>query len=273
MSKLEHFRAAIVTAATLCMLLIPSLLFARSAGDRRIQLGQPYAISVHGGPLTVKIIGGNSTDHVSMVEHALPDSVTVTYNDVAGKLTVNVQAPATAAATAAVDGSDIELKMPRYEFVAVANTTGPITVDNMSTEHLTLNTSSGYIDVQGSNGRIDVASTTGNQSYRNIFGALNVKSTGGSITVDHEVGLVNLKSGSGAISGTNIMLQTTSSFVTESGNITMSLWNNLYGCTFHLSSADGQIKLGQLHGKNSLDWGHGSVAINGTTTTGSIDIQ
>ena len=269
MSKLEHFRAAILSAATLCMLLIPSLLFARSAGDRQIQLGRPYAISVHGGPLTVKIIGGNSTDHVSMVEHALPDSVTVTYSDVAGKLTVNVHAPA----TAAVDGSDLELKMPRYEFVAVANTTGPITVDNMSTEHLTLNTSSGYIDVQGSNGRIDVTSTTGSQSYRNIFGALNVESTDGSITVDHEVGLMNIKSGSGAISGTNIMLQTTSSLVTESGNISMSLWNNLYSCTFHLSSASGEIRLGQLHGRKTLDWGHGRVAITGTTTAGSIDIQ
>jgi hypothetical protein len=277
-------RSVAFTCILLSGILIPGSAFARNGSDgHAIDFGRPYKLTVDSGPVAVKISGRN-TANVRMTESGIPAVYKVKYTEAGGVLRITVETsdsttpntsadkPPAAKAPAAVPG-EIILTVPRYEFIYAKATTGNIHVDNMSTEHLTLETAGGGIAVSGTNAVLVATSDTGSQDYRHIYGSITATSHSGAISVDHEVGLMHLTTESGTIKGTNILLQTTSSFMARSGTISVSLWNNLHGCKFQLSSESGSLRVGQLKRSGTLDWGDGSVLITGKSTSGSLDFQ
>ncbi len=225
-----------------------------------------YQTDVQAGPVNV-IIEGHDIDYIVASASQLAPGISASYTLEGGVL--RVVATADASYKQGTDAGTITLSLPRYEFLTVENGDGNLSINNLSTEKLSVATTGGNITVTNTNAALKAASTTGSQTYRQIFGVINAQSTGGSIEVDGESGLLTLASQSGALSGKGIWLQGDAAFTTTTGPISMTFENGLDTFHFNLTSTTGALSVGNLTGKQSLSWGDGGVTITGTSTTGA----
>lgn len=247
--------------------------FAGGSSRGEAQTFGSYQTDFSCGPVGITIHGNSNLQVVAVSEQNVPSDIAVHYELRGGILHV----------TASYKGKpkkklkpgqagQITASMPRYEFVHIKTTSGAVAVDNLSTNHLTISTTTGKIHVINTNAALKVASTTGNQRYKQIYGAIDANSTTGNVSIDHSWGVVKLKSKSGSFDGKDINLAGNSTFHTASGSISVALTYGLsrYRYAFDLSSSSGKIKLGDIvRTGGKVRWGDGNIAIDATTGSGS----
>ena len=166
-----------------------------------------YQVDFNTGPVGIKIQGRSAAEVVRIDEQNIPSNLKVDYSEQGGILTVTVSdAAAGTKAAKPVPAGTLYATMPRYEFVHLATGSGNVTIDNLSTDHLTIKTREGDINVTNTNAALKASSTTGNQRYGQLYGALDASSTSGSMSVSHTWGVMNLESQSGSLNGVDVAL-------------------------------------------------------------------
>lgn len=229
-----------------------------------------YQIEVDSGPVNVVIKGHSATEAVTVSEKDIPSDVTINYLERGGIL--HVSAVMKNGAGSAGKGA-IVATMPRYEFVHIKTSSGDVSIDNLSTNHLSVETAAGAIHVTNTNAALKAHSTTGNQSYEQIYGAIDATSTTGNVAVSDTWGTMALKSQSGSFVGSKVALAGNSSFQTASGSIKMGLSYGLSRYTFDLESSGGRLQLGDIVRNDRIRWGRGNIRVTGVTKSGEQDFQ
>lgn len=232
-----------------------------------------YQIDVDTGPIGVQIQGHSSAQVVRITEENVPPGIAIRFDEQGGVLHVTVAYTDPRTKNALTSNAKIYATMPRYEFVHIKTTSGPVKIDNLSTDHLSIQTQTGDIKVTNTNAALKAASTTGNQTYNQIYGALNLTSTAGNMSFANTWGTMKLRSRTGSFSGSKIALAGNSSFRTSSGSIKFYLDYGLGRYTFDMESESGKLKLGQIDGLHSIRWGRGNIAVSSRTGSGAQDFQ
>jgi hypothetical protein len=259
----------------LLLSLAPAAVFAGSSGATDPKTFGAYQIDLDSGPVGIAIRGHSSTQVVKITEENIPSGIKIRYYESGGILHVTAAyagkptSPLTPIRTGRLVAS-----MPRYEFVHIVTTSGNISIDNLSTDHLTIQTATGGIDVVDTNAALTAKSTTGNQSYKQIYGSIDAASTDGNLSVDHSWGTMDLASTTGSLVGRNVAVAGGSSFRTTSGSIKMSLVYGLGRYTFDIRSASGKLQLGEIvRNSGAIRWGNGNIRITSVSDTGPQDFQ
>lgn len=280
-SKLAHcglewglLRKFVIVQAVIFFTLIAGALpvFAGSSGRGATRTFGAYQVDFVSGPVGITIHGHASTQIVAIRTSGMPADIRVHYQMGGGILHV----------TASLDGSAktsgkarLVVSMPRYEFVHIKTTSGSVYVNNLSTNHLTVFTQTGPIDITNTNAALRVGSTTGNQNYKQIYGAIDASSTTGNLSIDHTWGIMKLNSTSGSVNARDVDLAGNSTIRTGSGSINFGFTYGLsrYRYLFDLHSTRGKIRLGQIVSTGNLKWGEGNIIVTASTDTGSQDFQ
>lgn len=262
-------------AVLACLVTIPA--FAGGSSRTEPQTFGSYQVDFDAGPIAITIHGHASTQVVKISEDNIPAGVTVHYSEAGGILHVTASYsgdPKTAAKGTMV--GQLTASMPRYEFVHIKTSSGAVSIDNLSTNHLTIQTDSGAVDVVNTNAALKVQSTTGDQKYKQIYGAIDANSTTGNMAIDHTWGVIKFQSHSGSVQAQDVDLAGNSSFRTDTGSIKVGMTYGLsrYRYLFDLRSATGKLRLGDIvRNGGDIRWGEGNIRIAATTGTGSQDFQ
>lgn len=261
---------------SLVLLLIAALpaVFAGGSSKGEPQTFGAYQIDLDSGPVGITIKGHSATQVVTISEENIPSDIDIHYTESGGIL--HVKATYTGE-TKATDSSkpvgNLVATMPRYEFVHIVTTSGDVSIDNLSTDHLTIQTAAGSIKVVNTNAALKAKSTTGDQSYTQIYGSIDAASTDGNLAVDHTWGTMKLASKSGSLLGKSVAVAGNSSYNTTSGSIEMGLVYGLGRYTFDIRSKSGQLKLGNIDQTGEIRWGRGNIRITSVSETGAQNFQ
>ena len=259
----------LLPAALFSLLLLtafePAMVFAGGSGAADPRTFGAYQVDLDCGPVGITIQGHSSTQVVKVREENIPPEIRIRYSESGGILHVAVastgkpESPVTPVRTAR-----LVVSMPRYEFVHIVTTSGDVSIDNLSTDHLTIQTATGGIDVVDTNAALTAKSTTGNQRYTQIYGSIDAASIDGDLAVDHTWGTMNLSSATGSLAGRNVAVAGGSSFRTTSGSIKMSLAYGLGRYTFdgNIVTTSGDVSI------DNLSTDHLTIQ----TATGGIDV-
>lgn len=255
----------------LCLIAVPT--FAGGSSGTAPQTFGSYQVDFDLGPVGLTIQGHASTQVVRVSEQSLPKGITVHYAEQGGILHVTTStAEGTTVPSKPGAVGRLTVTMPRYEFVHIKTTSGAVSINNLSTDHLTIQTATGGIDVVNTNAALKVQSTTGNQSYTQIYGAIDAGSTTGDMSIAHTWGVVNVKSTGGSVEGQDVNLAGNSTFQTQSGTIKVGLTYGLsqYRYAFDLRSAKGKLQLGDIiRNGGEIRWGEGNIQVSAVTGSGS----
>jgi len=233
-----------------------------------------YQIDLDSGPVGITVQGHSATQVVTVSEENIPSDIEIHYTEGGGILHVTATYANGAKATdPSTPTARLVATMPRYEFVHITTTSGEVSIDNLSTDHLTIQTGTGAIKVVNTNAALKAQSTSGAQSYTQIYGSIDAASTGGSLLVDNTWGTMKLASTTGSLVGKNIAVAGDSSFHTTSGTITMGLTYGLSRYTFDIRSTSGNLKLGDIAQTGAIRWGNGNIRITSVSETGTQDFQ
>ncbi len=301
--RIEILRFAAIAVIFLILSAVSAFAGGSSKGDPRT-FGA-YQIELDAGPVAVTIQGHSATQIVTISEEGIPSDIDVQYTESGGILHVkatyrngtppgdklvdagstsgdstrtdSVQATSSSdkstTASTSIKAGTIVATMPRYEFVHIKTTSGSVSIDNLSTDHLTIATKTGGIHVTNTNAALKADSTLGDQDYEQIYGAIDASSTSGNVSVAHTWGTMKLSSRSGSFVGDNVALAGNSSFRTSSGSIKINLLYGLGRYSFDLKSASGSLRLGQISRTGDIRWGSGNITVTGVTDSGAQDFQ
>lgn len=258
--------ARVVCLSGLLLLAAAVTVFAGGADSPRSRTFGAYEVDFDCGSVGVTIKGHASEQSVTIAESNVPSGENVHFDETGGILRV------TASGTG---GGSLIVTMPRYEFVHIQTTSGPVSIDNLSTDHLSVRTETGDIGITNTNAALSVESTTGNQRMDQIYGAINATTTSGNVAVSNTWGIMKLVTQSGSLTGAKVDIAGASSFETTSGAISVALAYGLSSARYSLSlrSGGGTIRLGDIQRTGSLRWGNGNIAITATSASGSEDFR
>lgn len=225
-----------------------------------------YEVDFDCGAVGVTIHGHASLQSVRIAESNLPAGERIHYAQRGGILHVTASGRG---------GGTLMVTMPRYEFVHIRTTSGAVSIDNLSTDHLSVQTGAGDIDITNTNAALKVESTSGSQRLDQIYGAISATSTSGDVAVSNTWGIMKLVTQTGNLTGTEVNIAGASSFETSSGAINVGLKYGLSSARyrFALRSASGDIRLGDIERTGSLTWGSGSIAITARSASGSEEFH
>ncbi len=261
-------------SAIVLMLLPISSLFAGGSSKGDPQTFGAYQVDFDSGPVGITIQGHSSTQVVTISKEDIPADISVHFTETGGILHVKAQyTDPKAAKTQKQSAGHLVASMPRYEFVHIVTDNGDVSINNLSTDHLTIQTSTGGIKVVDTNAALTAKSTTGDQSYTQIYGSIDASSKQGNLSVDHTWGTMKLSSQTGALTGKNVAVAGNSSFKTTTGPIDMSLVYGLSRYTFDMKSKSGKLRLGDIHRTGAIRWGRGNIEITTESDTGSQNFQ
>lgn len=257
-------RAALLSG--LLLLGVGATLFAGGADPPVSRTFGAYEVDFDCGAVGVAIHGHSSEQSVTITASGIPAGENVRYEETGGILHVTASG---------AGGGTLVVTMPRYEFVHIKTTSGPITIDNLSTDHLSVQSETGDVGITNTNAALSVKSTTGNQRLDQIYGAINATSTSGDVAVSNTWGIMKLVSQSGSLKGTKVDIAGPSSFETGSGAIDVALAYGLSSArySFVLQSKSGAIKLGDIERTGSLHWGSGNITITASSATGNEEFR
>lgn len=263
----------ILLGASLLLVGVSATAFAGGATTSDPRTFGAYQIDVDTGPVGIQIQGHASTQVVRITEEDIPSDVAIHYDEQGGILHVTAGYVNSKKAKALPAKAKIYATMPRYEFVHIKTSSGPVTIDNLSTDHLSVQTKTGNIHVTNTNAALKAASTTGNQVYNQIYGALILTSTTGNMSFANTWGTMKLRSQAGSFSGSKVALAGNSSFRTSSGSIKIYLDYGLGRYTFDMRSTGGKLRLGQIARTHRIQWGNGNISVSSITGSGAQDFQ
>ena len=179
---------------------------------------------------------------------------------------ITVEGIATRAVSLEASSGNINITDIDAEITATCSS-GDISVESCEGAKI-LESSSGNITVRNSPGDIDTESSSGRQTYVNIAGSIISRSSSGTIGITGAEGAFELRASSGNIEGSEMTLIDDSSFQTSSGSIDVDYTNSLDELAFSLSSTSGKINAGSTNAKGTVKTGSGGIQIEGKSTSG-----
>lgn len=131
---------------------------------------------------------------------------------------------------------------------------------------------SGDLLVKKLEGNINAKSSYGKESYEDVEGDIYAQVSSGDIEINRCKGSLSLATSYGDISAKYLRLASSSEFKTSSGDIKISLLNELKDLSFDLRSNTGNLLVEKENVKNSADkrlsLGQGSILITGISSYG-----
>lgn len=203
-----------------------------------------------------------------------------------------------------IDVARLNLKIPVGTVVKIENTSGDVSVSVYDAEVLTVSatsgdvllrdiksdakvkSTSGDIDVRGLQGNLSMRSTSGDQELVDLVGNLRTESTSGDIKVSRLIGSLDVSATSGDIElneiegsvsasttsgnteGERVFLTGDSRFKSTSGDIEISLKNDLEEIGFDLRATSGDLEVGSIDGDDRLVLRRGKLQLTGISTSG-----
>ena len=180
----------------------------------------------------------------------------------------------------------IDVRNITTDRLSVDTTTGRITLEEISAS-MSVETSTGTVEILDSAGRFDIRSTTGkielrratgnvaaesstgHHSYEDLIGDLVIRSTTGRIEIDGMQGTLDLRTSTGGQDGRGIVLTGDSSFESSTGRIRMDFAGNIEQFEFDLRSTTGSLRVGREESQRRLYLGGTGFTIRGKSSTGS----
>ncbi len=180
----------------------------------------------------------------------------------------------------------VDVRNITSEQLSVDTTTGRITLEEISAS-MYVETSTGAIEILDSAGRFDITSTTGeielrratgdvvaesstgHHSYQDLIGDLVARSTTGRIEIDGMQGTLDLRTSTGGQDGRGIVLTGDSSFESSTGRIKMDFAGSVEQLEFDLRSTTGSLRVGREESQRQLYLGGTGFTIRGKSSTGS----
>ena len=131
---------------------------------------------------------------------------------------------------------------------------------------------SGDLLVKKLEGNVNARSSYGKESYEDVEGDIHAQVSSGDIEINRCKGALSLATSYGDIKAKYLRLASSSEFKTSSGDIKISLLNELQDLTFDLRSNTGNLVVEKENVKNSADkrlnLGKGSILITGISSYG-----
>jgi len=198
----------------------------------------------------------------------------------------------------------IELTLPDNTTLRIENTSGDLKIVDYTAENLNVRTTSGDMNLRNVKsicrlkstsgdleardliGSVSMVSTSGDQEYRSIngnldaeatsgdmelmkiMGAVQLSATSGDIDIDGLTGSLRVKTTSGEIDGDYITLNNDAYFKSTSGDIHITLKNELDELSFDLRATSGDLRVGGIRGEDNLSFRKGPIMIEGVSTSG-----
>lgn len=198
------------------------------------------------------------------------------WNNLNGKL--DFKAPSNIELIVDNSSGDVSVQNITYATCELTASSGDVKAENI-TANLRIGATSGDISAIRVKGDVRARTTSGSQRLENIEGAVQAEATSGDIrinTADGNVeaettsgaldienakGVFSLRSTSGDIEGKYITLTGNSNFKSSSGAIDMRLKNDLKTLSFDLQASSGSLRAGDIRSDRKLLMKNGSNAI------------
>lgn len=100
-----------------------------------------------------------------------------------------------------------------------------------------------------------------------------IETGSGDIDLEECVGRFAIETASGAIVGRELELRGDSRFDTASGDIELTLRNDLTDFRYRLTTASGDVRWGDVRARGELTGGNGRYSLLLETASGSIDVR
>lgn len=203
---------------------------------------------------------------------------------------ITLMVPADALVRVRTSTGDVEVRDVTSDRMSVDTTTGHISLEGISSR-LTVETSTGGVEIQGCSGRFDITTTTGEieienttgdvsarsstgrHHYEDLIGDLVARSTTGRIEIDGMQGTLELRTSTGSQEGRDIRLTGNSSFESSTGSIEMDFEDDLEELEFDLRSTTGSLRVGREESQRQLYLGGTGFTITGESSTGSQEYR
>jgi DUF4097 and DUF4098 domain-containing protein YvlB len=199
----------------------------------------------------------------------------------------------------------LELTVPDDVDVMIDNSSGDVTISGIRTDRIRVETSSGDIDIENLTSKLYVSSssgdigieklqgdvnsestsgdqelyfvegnvnfdaTSGDVELKSIVGDISGETTSGSIEIYRSEGSLDLKCTSGDIEADEIIFTSDSRFRTSSGDIEVSLNNEMRDLSFDLEASSGSLSVDGRKADKSLYIKEGDIWITGVSSSGS----
>lgn len=268
-------------------------------------------IEVNGGWLDVSYQGGSSSSVTVNAYLASNDTdqdiIFVTVGDV---LKISLERKKNNYSWNSRNEGHIEITGPESMIIKFRNSSGTLTVDQVTASETSLQVTSGKITASNIVGDLHMAATSGNLLANGVSGNVSAKLTSGNASINQVNGNVDYQSTSGSLKADEVngslsasltsgnarlnnigalgKLQFTSGNIRAtiaglsnqtqlsgtSGNFTIQTNSDLKNFNFALKSSSGNLKVGSISTGKSLEIDNGaSSTIYGTISSGNITIQ
>ncbi len=199
----------------------------------------------------------------------------------------------------------LELTVPDNVDVMIDNSSGDVTISGIKTSRIRVETSSGDIDIKNLTSKLYVSSssgdirieklkgdvnaestsgdqelyfvegnvifdaTSGDVELKSIVGDISGETTSGNIEVYRSEGSLDLRCTSGDIEGDEVIFTSDSRFRTSSGDVDISLNNEMKDLSFDLEASSGDLSVNGRRAEKSLYIKEGDIWINGVSSSGN----
>ncbi len=146
-------------------------------------------------------------------------------------------------------GTEVEFSTASGDFsgeglennIESSSASGDVTLQN-SKGKVDISTASGDVEITNSNGELDISTASGDVSGSGIQGTVEMKTASGDIDLKDAKGSVELKCASGDIDVSNLIMESSATVSTASGDVEIGLAQSP-ASDLSLSSASGNIEL------------------------------
>ena len=145
---------------------------------------------------------------------------------------------------------------------------GNITLSNQN-GNATIRASSGNLKIDEMKGDLEAHASSGNITIYEVIGDVEADCSSGNIKLGDIEGRLKVESSSGNIRGEDILLTGDSRFKASSGNITIGLLNEEDDLSFDLDAGSGNLYAAGSTSDDKLILRKGSINITGITTSGN----
>jgi DUF4097 and DUF4098 domain-containing protein YvlB len=166
----------------------------------------------------------------------------------------------------------VRVELPSGTNVDVQSASGDVAIETIRGT-VRLRTSSGDIALDDIGGEAFIHSSSGDIRIAQGTGAFVIDTSSGDVRVRRFRGAMNVHTSSGDIDVAALRLTGDSVMASSSGDIEISLDNDLRDVTYVLKSNSGDLQFGTVRGEKHLSGGAGRFQIDASTSSGDISIR
>ncbi len=272
-SHFVGFGIAVYIMAT--MFVATNVLFAAGTPETEfLTYSDLEAIEINASIFDVQIVGGGRTSGGNQVEVSvtdIPDGFDVRDTVRRGVATVDIRGRNTWFSR--TSGSPrIVVYAPTGIDVKVDTASGNVEIGNIQGVSR-IRSASGNVEGHNLGGGVAIRSASGRVSLTDATGTIEITTASGTVELSNSRGIFDVHTASGRILGRSLELTSTFRGESASGDIEITLRNDLRDVAYRLRSVSGRIRFGSTSAEGALRGGNGRFGIEIDTASGSISID